>query len=263
MIWVMAAWNAARYLRFEDERTRPCRDLAARIEVSGSRRVIDLGCGPGNSTAVLAERWPEADLTGLDSSPEMLSTARTGAPAVRWMAGDIAQWAEEDAERFDVVFSNAALQWVPDHAALLPRLLGRVSPGGALGMQIPAYSRQPAQRLIREMAASAQWRARFTAPPRDWRAETPEFYYDVLAPVVSRLDIWETEYLHVLEGPEAVVEWYRGTGLRPFLSALASEEDRTNFLSEYLEGLKPYYPRRADGRVLLPFRRLFAVAYAR
>jgi trans-aconitate 2-methyltransferase len=259
----MTAWNAAAYLKFGDERTRPCRDLAARVEVAAPKRLIDLGCGPGNSTAVLRERWPGAEITGLDSSAEMLAKARAGAVAALWVQGDIARWAEEEGGRFDIVFSNAALQWVPDHATLFPKLLGRVASGGALAAQLPAYSDQPGQRLIREVARSAKWQARFTKEPVDWRAESAAFYYDVLAARAARLELWETEYVHVVDGTQAVVEWYRATGLRPFLSALPTDPDRAEFVAEYHEALEPHYRPRKDGRVLFPFRRLFVVAYAR
>jgi trans-aconitate 2-methyltransferase len=257
----MSTWNAAQYLRFGDERTRPCRDLAGRVEVAAPARVIDLGCGPGNSTAVLRERWPAAEVTGLDSSAEMLETARRDGTVATWVQSDIARWAAEEGERFDVVFSNAALQWVPDHAALFPRLLGRVAAGGALAVQLPAYSEQPGQRLIREIARSARWRARFTEEPVDWRAESVGFYYDVLAQRAARLELWETVYVHVVDGPQAVVEWYRGSGLRPFLNVLATEAERAAFVQEYLEALTPHYSAQADGRVLFPFQRLFLVAY--
>jgi trans-aconitate 2-methyltransferase len=257
----MTAWNAAQYLRFGDERTRPCRDLAARVDVAAPARVIDLGCGPGNSTAVLRQRWPAAEITGLDSSEEMLAKARADGAAL-WMQGDIARWAEEEGKPFDVVFSNAALQWVPDHGTLFPRLLSRVAAGGALAAQLPAYSDQPGQRLIREVARSAKWQARFTKAPVDWRAESVEFYYDTLAARVARLELWETEYVHVVDGTHAVVEWYRATGLRPFLNALPAEGDRAEFLAEYHEALLPHYRPRPDGKVLFPFRRLFVLAYA-
>lgn len=258
----MPVWSATQYLKFGDERTRPCRDLVARVEVAEAVKLIDLGCGPGNSTAVLRERWPDADITGLDSSEEMLWKSRSDGPAARWVHGDIAQWASEEGARFDVVFSNAALQWVPDHAALFPRLLGRVSPGGALAVQLPAYSQQPGQRLIREIAAAPKWRERFVKAPADWRVESVDFYYDLLAPRAERLELWETEYVHVVEGTQAVVEWYRGSGLRPFLNALATDEDRAEFVRDYEQALEPHYQPRPDGRILFPFRRLFVLAYA-
>lgn len=257
----MSAWSATQYLRFADERTRPCRDLVARIPIHQPRRVVDLGCGPGNSTAVLAGRWPDADMTGLDSSPEMLATATREHPGTHWVQGEITAWAAAEGPAFDVVFSNAALQWVHDHGSVFPLLLNRVAPGGVLAVQVPAVSDSPSQRSMREMAESSAWRSRFTGSIADWHSEDPAFYYDVLAPRAARLDLWQTEYLHVLDGPEGIVEWYRATGLRPFLNALPAEEDRSEFLAEYLEAVRRAYPCRADGRVLFPFLRTFVIAY--
>jgi trans-aconitate 2-methyltransferase len=259
----MSTWNAAQYLRFGDERTRPCRDLAAKVEVAAPARVIDLGCGPGNSTAVLRERWPAAQIAGLDSSQEMLAKARADQPAALWVHGDIAQWATDEGRRFDVVFSNAALQWLPDHGALLPRLMARVAPGGALAAQLPTYSEQAGQRMIRELAWSERWRGRFVKEPADWRTESVGFYYDALAGLAARLELWETEYVHVVDGTQAVVEWYGATGLRPYLNALATEAERAAFIEEYRKAIEPHYRGQADGRILFPFRRLFIVAYAR
>jgi len=226
--------------------------------VLAPRTMIDLGCGPGNSTAVLRERWPGAEITGLDRSEEMLAAACRDYPDIAWLRGEIAQWAEDGGPEFDVVFSNAAIQWAPDHATLLPRLFARTR---VLAFQMPSStSEAAAQRLIRELAASAEWRGRFLRPVVDWRAENAAFYYDALAPRAVAVDIWETIYQHVLDGPDAIVEWYRGTGLRPFLSALP-EDDRDRFLNEYRDAIRPHYPARQDGRVLLPFRRLFVIAY--
>jgi trans-aconitate 2-methyltransferase len=258
----MPGWNPTQYLKFAEERTQPCRDLAARIAVAGARRVIDLGCGPGNSTAVLRERWPDADFTGLDSSPEMIEQARSEYPAQRWMAGDISEWAEEAGAQFDVVFSNAALQWVDDHARLYPRLLARVAPGGALAVQIPANFDALPHRLMRELAATPQWIRRFACGTvREWHHHEMEFYYDVLAPAAARVDLWATEYLHILPDAEAILEWYRGTGLRPFLEALQTDAQRQEFAYDYLELLRTHYQPRPAGGVLFPFRRIFAIAY--
>ena len=267
----MSGWNPNQYLKFAEERTEPCRDLAARIAVADVQRVIDLGCGPGNSTAVLRDRWPDAELTGLDNSSEMIERARRDHPLQRWIAGGISEWAAANWAaandgandgQFDVVFSNAALQWVDDHASLYPRLLSRVAPGGALAIQIPGNIDALPHRLMREVAATPAWRRRF--PPekvREWRHREMEFYYDVLAPAAARLDLWATEYLHILPDAEAIVEWYRGTGLRPFMEVLETDADRQRFAADYLESLRPHYTPRAAGGVLFPFRRIFLIAY--
>ena len=243
----VSAWNAGQYLRFADERTQPCRDLAARVSVAQVHSVVDLGCGPGNSTVVLAERWPAAELTGLDNSPEMLRAAAAAHPEWNWVEGDIATWAAGPAGLHDVVFSNAALQWTPDHAVVLPNLLTHVAAGGALAFQMPAYD-GPAHRLLREMAGPVAG---------DWHTHDIAYYYDVLAPHSSRLDLWETEYQHIMEDHSAIVEWYKSTGLRPYLAALGDGEARERFLADYLTGIERIYPRRPDGRVLFPFRRIF------
>jgi trans-aconitate 2-methyltransferase len=257
----MTTWNARQYLRFSEERIRPCRDLVARVSVDHVHRVIDLGCGPGNSTAVLAQRWPGAAITGLDNSPEMLQEARAADPDRTWIEGDISTWAAAPGDSYDVVFSNAALQWVPDHAVVLAKLLVRVSSGGALAIQMPAYD-SPAHRLSRTMAASQRWSHRFPGGPAgDWNTQDISYYYDLLAPLASNLDFWETEYLHVMDAPGDIVEWYKGTGLRPFLAALKDGDERNQFLAEYLQGLENVYPRRRNGRVLFPFGRIFLVAY--
>jgi len=254
----MPTWNADQYLRFADERTRPCHDLIGRISLSHPGRIIDLGCGPGNSTSALAGRWPGADLTGLDSSPEMIAAAKQSAPERAWIVGNISTWGAN--EPCDLVFSNAALQWVPDHSKAFPHLTAQVSPGGALAVQMPANFDAPAHRLMRELAGSVAWRNHFSGVVREWSVHEPGFYYDVLAPRARRLDIWKTEYLHQMDGPASIVEWYKGTGLRPFLDALV-ESDRPRFLADYLTLLTAAYPRQTDGRVLFPFLRLFIIAY--
>ncbi|HXE53932.1 MAG TPA: methyltransferase domain-containing protein [Tepidisphaeraceae bacterium] len=257
----MPTWNAEQYLKFGDERTQPCRDLVARVNLDSPRRIIDLGCGPGNSTAVVARRWPEADITGLDSSAEMIDAARLQQPARHWIVGDIEQWSRKDGESFDLVFSNAALQWVSEHDEILPRLLGRVSSGGALAFQIPGNYDGPAHRLMRELAASSAWRTWFPEGSiREWFSQEFPFYYDVLAPNCARLDLWLTDYIHILPNAQAIVEWYKGTGLRPFLDLLP-EEKRASFMADYLELIRTAFPPQPDSKVLFPFRRLFAIAY--
>ena len=252
----MPSWKPDQYLRFAAERTQPCRDLVARVAIAEPRRVIDLGCGPGNSTVVLAERWPLAKLTGLDNSAEMIERARATHPEWRWLAGAIEEWADGE-DGFEVVFSNAAMQWVPDHHRVFPRLMARVTAGGALAVQMPGNYDAEAHRSMREVAS----RFPGTEKVREWFTHGMEFYYDLLAPLAARVELWATEYIHVMDGPEDIVEWYKGTGMRPFLDALPSEAERARFTAEYLAAIRRAYPARPDGHVLFPFRRLFLVAY--
>jgi trans-aconitate 2-methyltransferase len=252
----MPTWHPAQYLKFSEERTRPCRDLAARIDLPDLRRIIDLGCGPGNSTEVLAGRWPAAELTGLDSSADMIAKARAAHPDWHWLTGDVADWAAADlADRYDLVFSNAALQWVPDHADVFPRLLRRAR---VLAVQVPGNWDGPAHRSMREVAEHFT----FEREVREWFSHDAAFYYDILAPHGARLDLWETEYLHIMDSAESIVEWYKGTGMRPFLDALDSDAARARFTAEYLEAIRAAYPPRPDGKLLFPFRRIFIVAHA-
>jgi trans-aconitate 2-methyltransferase len=258
----MPTWNADQYLKFANERTQPSRDLVARIALDAPGTIIDLGCGPGNSTQIVTQRWPEAAVSGLDSSPAMIQAARRDYPGQDWAVGDITEWASAAGPAFDLVFTNAALQWVGDHDALYPALLGRVAPGGALAVQVPANREAPSQRAIREVAHADRWRPHFPADGvREWRVQSAGFYYDCLVGRAAHLDIWYTDYVQVMDSTAAIVEWYKGTGLRPFLDALASDELRERFLADYLAALGPHYPPQADGKVLFPFRRLFLVAY--
>ncbi len=252
----MPSWKPEQYLKFAAERTQPCRDLAARVAVQNPRRVIDLGCGPGNSTEVLAARWPQAELTGLDSSPAMIAKARGAHPDWRWLAGDIGEWTNRE-DCFDVVFSNAAMQWVPDHQSAFPGLLKHVAPGGALAVQMPANYEAEAHTLMRAVASKFP----ATRSVREWFIHDTGFYYDSLAPLAARVELWSTEYIHVMESPEGIVEWYSGSGMRPFLDALPTDAEREAFTAEYLAVIREAYPARPDGRLLFPFRRLFIVAY--
>lgn len=257
----MPSWRPDQYLQFEQERTQPCRDLVSRIAIDNPSDAIDLGCGPGNSTAVLAARWPEVRITGLDSSTAMLEQARSVYPQHEWMAGDIASWAKDTDSQYDVVLSNAALQWVAHHEVIFPLLTARVRPGGTLAVQVPANINAPAHQAMRDLVSSSRWNKHFPASGvREWFVHEPAFYYDVLSKVVKSLNIWETEYLHIMPDVEAIGEWYKGTGLRPFLDVLTNEEDRARFFNDYIDAIRSGYPARPDGHVLFPFRRLFLIA---
>jgi trans-aconitate 2-methyltransferase len=251
-------WDPQQYLQFERERSQPCRDLVSRIVGSPPSTIIDLGCGTGTSTAILRERWPSARITGLDSSSEMIAVARAGDTSVEWVAGDLRHWAP--AAPFDLVFSNAALHWVPDHGELVPRLLRYLSPGGVLAVQMPVNSESPAHRYIREVANRPSWAARWGSLPAPPAVGSVEFYYTLLAPHCSEVELWVTEYVHVVPDGAAILEWVKGTTLRPYLDRLPVPQGRERFLAEILRGVIDAYPPQTDGRVLFPFRRLFFVA---
>lgn len=255
----MPQWDAELYLKYGSERTQPVRDLLHRIRLTNPARIIDLGCGPGNSTEELRRRWPGSTIVGLDNSAEMIGKAREAFPEGQWEVGDAAAW--RAAEPFDLVFSNAMLHWLPDHARLCRHLLEQVAAGGALAVQAPAHYDSPLHREILEVSRDPAWDGRLGAARGALTNHPPAFYYDVLQPHSSLVDVWETTYYHVLAGPEAVLEWFRGTGLRPFLEALGSNEERQRFEGLLLERYAASYPRRPDGKILFPFRRLFFISY--
>ncbi|HEY0205939.1 MAG TPA: trans-aconitate 2-methyltransferase [Acetobacteraceae bacterium] len=253
----MSSWSPSQYLTFEAERTRPVRDLLAGVPTTAVRSAVDIGCGPGNSTEVLAARFPGAAIQGLDSSAEMIAAARQRLPQMQFTQADISSWA--DPGPFDVILANAVLQWVPDHAALLPRLVGKLAPGGSLAVQVPDGNEEPAHILMREVAADERWAAKLATATRGAR-ESARWYYELLKPLCARVDVWRTIYHHVLpDGAAGVVEWYKGSALRPFLAKLDPAE-QPDFLARYQAALATAYPALPDGSVLLPFPRLFIVA---
>ena len=252
-------WSPDQYLRFEDDRTRPVHDLVAAIPTAAVAHAVDLGCGPGNSTEILLARYPGAAVTGLDSSAEMVAAARKRLPGTRFDIADVATWSP--AAPPDVLLANAVLQWVPDHEALLPRLAATLAPGGSLAVQMPENLDEPAHVLMRETAAEPRWAGLLAgAAGARPRMATADGYYRMLRGGCARVDVWRTTYHHVLPGgPDAIVEWFRGSGLRPFLEPLDAA-DRTAYLDRYRERIAQAYPALPDGSVLLPFPRLFIVA---
>jgi trans-aconitate 2-methyltransferase len=257
-------WSARQYVAFEDERTRPVRDLLAAVPTEDARDAVDLGCGPGNSTEVLAGRYPKARLAAIDSSEDMVAAARRRLPGVEFAVATIATWLAGAPRHgdgaYDVILANAVLQWIPDHAALLPALVAKLRSGGSLAVQMPDNLGEPAQRLMREIAADGPWSRKLAAlgEPRV-PLESASGYYDLLRTRCARVEVWRTIYHHPLAGEAAVVEWFKGSGLRPFLDPLDGEE-RSNYLARYTAAVKLAYPPLADGTVLLPFPRLFIVA---
>jgi trans-aconitate 2-methyltransferase len=251
-------WSAAQYTKFEDERTRPVRDLIAGIPNPQARTAVDIGCGPGNSTELLAARFPGAAVSGVDNAPDMIAAAKKRLPALTFLQSDITAWAATPGA-FDVILSNAALQWVPDHESLFPALMGKLADGGTLAVQVPDNAEEAAHTAMRDIAANGPWSAKFGSAVRLHRPG-PLWYYGALRERATRLDIWRTTYFHVLKGgPGAIVEWFRGSGLRPYLDALEGAE-RADFLARYEELVAAAYPAFPDGTVLLPMPRLFIIA---
>jgi trans-aconitate 2-methyltransferase len=249
-------WDPERYLTYADERGRPFVELVARIGADAPASVVDLGCGPGNLTRLLRDRWPDADIRGLDSSPEMIDKAQAADPTIAFEVADLRTWAHE-AEPVDVLVSNATLQWVPGHLDLLPDLVDRVRPGGWLAFQVPGNFDEPSHTIRTELAAEAPYAAhtRGVAVPS---SHDPAVYLESLADLGCTVDAWETTYLHVLTGPDPIFAWVSGTGARPTLQALP-DDLRPAFEEEFKRRLRAAYPER-DGRVVLPFRRIFVVA---
>jgi trans-aconitate 2-methyltransferase len=256
-------WNPAVYAKFADQRSRPAFELLARVPISEPRIVIDLGCGSGDATRAMAEQWPNAAVVGLDNSPEMLEKANQTPGRVRWMESDIRDWRPEVSP--DLIYSNATLQWIDDHQLLFPRLMADLAPGGCLAVQMPLSWSLPSHRLMRvtlqnggsdggPLGADLLRRA----VGRNW-VHSADVYYRLLNGPAKDIDIWETEYLQVLEGDDPVLDWVSGTGLRPILNGLG-EPDRSRFLDEYRRRLRVAYPAESDGRTLYPFRRLFIIA---
>lgn len=252
------SWNPALYRRFEDERTRPAQDLLARVPLECASHVVDLGCGPGNSTELLLERFAGARVVGTDTSEPMLESARRRLPKCEFEQSDVSSWRPRTLA--DLIFANAVLQWVPAHELLFPRLFSALSPGGVLAVQMPDNLNEPSHRLMREQAKTGPW-ASLLADAARARPQIPpaETYYDWLAADASSIDIWRTTYQHPMASSADIVDWVRATGLRPFIDPL-SEKQRTAFLAEYEQRITEAYPARADGKRLLAFPRLFIVA---
>lgn len=251
-------WSPSQYLKFEDERTRPARDLLNAIPNRQVHRAIDLGCGPGNSTELLVERYPGAEISGVDSSAEMIAKARERVPGAVFEVADIAAW---DGERpYDLIFANAVLQWLPDHARLLPQLVRQLNEGGSLAIQMPDNLDEPSHRSMRDAARQGPWASRLSAADAT-RTEigSPQFYYDLLQPLCRRVEIWRTVYHHPLDGVEGVVQWFKGTGLMPYL-ALIDEDEREAYLERYRDLLRERYRLSGNGHLLVAFPRLFIVA---
>jgi trans-aconitate 2-methyltransferase len=253
------AWSATQYSKFEAERNRPVFDLLQRVLTDPVAKAADLGCGPGNSTEILRGCFPGATVIGIDNSPDMLAAARKRLPDIRFEQQDIATW--RDPGPFDLILANASLQWVPDHGTLLQHLLGKLAPGGSLAVQVPDNLDEATHTLMRETVLGGPWSSRLSRAWESWdNRRQATWYYRTLVGAGAKVDLWRTTYFHRLDGgPGAIVEWFKGTALRPFLEPLTADEAK-DFLADYQARLADAYPTMTDGSVLMPFPQLFFVA---
>lgn len=252
-------WNSDLYLKFEQERTRAARDLLARIPLCETRLVFDLGCGPGNSTELLTRNFPGAEVVGVDKSDNMLAVARARVPAARFVKADVAHW--RPPAPADLIFANATLHFLPDHRKLIATLLASLQPGGRFAVQMPNNTHELSHAAMRMVAADGPWADRLVPVAKSLTViGQADEYYDLFAPLCRSVDIWQTVYIHPLDGPQGVVDWFEGSGLRPFLDLLSPEES-VDFLTRYRERLAQAYPRQPDGKVLLRYPRLFFVLH--
>lgn len=257
----MAEWSSEQYLKFKQERTQPSIDLVRRIPLEHPGKILDVGCGPGNSSEVLARTFPGASVLGIDSSEAMIRAAREQHPELSFALCDACTGLPALDTDFDVVFSNACIQWVPDHPALLRRLMDRLRPGGVLAVQTPMNQEEPIRQILRELTGSAAWRAELEGL-RLFHNLTPGEYFDELVAIAADFSLWSTTYYHVLDSHRDILEWYKGTGLRPYLAALSGDRARV-FEEEVLSCVQERYPRQKDGRIIFRFPRFFFLARAR
>ena len=250
-------WDPKQYHRFGDLRLRPALDLLAMVSLDNPQTVVDMGCGVGDITGYLRERWPQAEIMGVDNSKEMLERAKALSLDVEWNEQDVVDWKPD--VPVDLIYSNAALHWLGDHATLFPRLIKCIKPGGVLAVQMPRNFSAPSHQLMYKVSAEGPWAGRLENLHSQSPVETPAFYHQLLSDKVARLDIWETEYLQILEGENPVAEFTKGSWLKPMLDAL-EEPEKSEFERAYRKKILEAYPPQPDGRTLFPFRRLFLIA---
>ena len=254
----MFDWSASQYSKFKQERTIPAVDLANSIKCENVNSVLDIGCGIGNSTAVLAKRFPNAEITGADNSDDMLKAARKENPGIEFIKLDAEKEINSIKNRYDVVFSNACIQWIPNHRKLLTDLFSLLNDGGMLAVQIPQQSKHPVHNIIKSLSKSAKWKNKLHVE-RMYNNLSENEYHDVLSELTDSFRIWETTYFHSMPSYESIIEWYKGTGLRPYLEQL-SDGDQKTYLGDVMQCLKEAYPVQKNGEIIFRFPRLFFVA---
>lgn len=255
----MGDWNPYLHKRFEKQRTQPVKDLIHSIELEQVNSVLDIGCGPGNSTEELARRWNNAKIIGIDSSLNMIEQAKVRLPSIRFELID----ANEDLSnlgKFDLVFSNAAIQWMPNHRELITKFYELLNNNGVLAIQLPEVSSMAIQRAVEETAMNVKWSHRFNKSS-EFNYDKMDYYYSICAELSKEINLWETDYYHIMDNHQNIIDWYKSTGMKPYLEKLECEEDRLSFEKEVLERITKSYRIQLDGRVLFPFKRLFFIVY--
>jgi trans-aconitate 2-methyltransferase len=251
-------WNPDLYLKFDKERTQPTVDLVSRIDFDNPGKIIDIGCGPGNSTQILVQRWPDSVITGVDNSPAMIEKARNDYPELDWRILDAGKDAIE--EKYDLIFSNATIQWIPNHADLLKRFYKLLSDKGQIAIQLPLFFDMPIGKAIERIAEDNRWSSKARVVRELFTIYNYSFYYDNLSELYHSIDIWVSDYVHILDSPLSILEMIRGAGLRPYLDRLETDNDKNDFEETVLKEIVKDYPLQKDGKVLFPFKRLFFIA---
>jgi trans-aconitate 2-methyltransferase len=252
-------WNPDLYRQFEKQRTQPVIDLISRLQTGTVERILDVGCGPGNSTEELLKRWSNAEIIGLDSSPSMIKQAEERLPSIKFELQD-ANTDSSNLGKFDVIFSNAAIQWMPNHKQLLKKLFDSLNPSGVIGIQLPDVSKMGVQLAVDQTSQNIKWRHKFTNTPF-LNCRSVDEYYQICSELSTEVYLWSTDYYHVLESLQSIVDWYKSTGMKPYLDALENDSERQEFESEVLNRLKEYYQIQSNGHVLFPFTRIFITLY--
>ncbi|MDV0445812.1 Trans-aconitate 2-methyltransferase [Methanimicrococcus sp. At1] len=248
-------WDAGQYLKFEKERTQPSADLISRLFVPDPKKILDIGCGPGNSTKLLKNKYPNAEILGIDKSFEMIETAKKTHPDIEFKVADAVTDLKQIGSRYDIIFSNAAIQWMPNHEKLLPEMMALLNSGGILAVQTPLVYEAPMYKIIQNLISEPEWKNKFISPRVFYNLE-PGRYYDLFSKTSTEFTMWETVYYHIMDSYEEIVEWYKGSGLRPYLEQLTAE-DGEKFESEIRLQMERYYSKQEDGKILMRFPRLF------
>ncbi|EKF85585.1 methyltransferase domain-containing protein [Methanobacterium formicicum] len=252
-------WNPELYLKFNEERTQPAKDLAARINIENPGKIMDVGCGPGNSTNILSSRWPESELVGIDSSVSMIESAMKNYPDIEWRIEDATKMETE--EKYDIIFSNATIQWIPDQKKLISDLVGMLETGGALAVQVPMYHNMPASHVIDGVSLTGRWKELTSGASDAFTFHSSDYYYHILSSQVKSINMWQTSYFHIMPSHENIVEMLKSTGMRKFLDMLETREEKLEFEKDVLKEIKKAYSSQKDGNVLFPFKRLFFIGY--